>query len=69
MKVIIDGKTIEAEENKTILELARENGIYIPSLCDHAELAPFSGCCVLFRSKVRKDTHHHAVFMPKMAWL
>lgn len=44
MKVIIDGKTIEAEENKTILELARENGIYIPSLCDHAELAPFSGC-------------------------
>ena len=44
MKVIIDGKTIEAEENKTILELARENGIYIPSLCDHPGLAPFSGC-------------------------
>jgi len=49
MKVIIDGKTIEAEENKTILELARAG-------------------CVLFRSKVRKDTHHHAVFILKMEW-
>ena len=44
MNIIIDGKTIEAEENRTILELARENGIYIPSLCDHPGLAPFSGC-------------------------
>ena len=44
MKVIIDGKTIEAKEKKTILELARENGIFIPSLCDYPGLAPFSGC-------------------------
>jgi len=44
MKITIDGKTIELEERKTVLEVARENGIYIPSLCDHPRLTPFSGC-------------------------
>lgn len=44
MKVSIDGKEFEVEGKKTILEVARENGIFIPSLCDHSRLAPFSGC-------------------------
>lgn len=44
MKVIIDGKEFEAKARKTILDVARENGIYIPSLCDHPRLIPFSGC-------------------------
>ncbi len=44
MKIIIDGKTIEIEGKKTVLEAARENGISIPSLCDHPRLIPFSGC-------------------------
>lgn len=44
MKITIDGKHIETEENKTILEVARENDIFIPSLCDHPRLAPFTGC-------------------------
>jgi len=44
MKVIIDGNVIETERQQTILDVARENGIYIPSLCDHAELSPFTGC-------------------------
>jgi formate dehydrogenase alpha subunit len=44
MKIIIDGKEIEAEGKKTILEVARENDIFIPSLCDHPQLAPFTGC-------------------------
>jgi formate dehydrogenase alpha subunit len=44
MKVIIDGNVIEAERQQTILEVARENGIYIPSLCDHTDLSPFTGC-------------------------
>ncbi len=49
MNIIIDGKAIEAEERKTILEVARENNIYVPSLCDHSRLAPFTGCrlCVV----------------------
>jgi len=44
MKVLIDGQKIEVAEKKTILDVARANGIYIPSLCDHQLLQPFSGC-------------------------
>lgn len=56
MKIIIDGKEIEAEEKKTILEVARENQIFIPSLCDHPRLSPFTGCrlCIV-EIKGRKD--------------
>jgi len=44
MKIIIDNVPLEVEGRKTVLEIAREEGIYIPSLCDHARLAPFTGC-------------------------
>jgi len=44
MKVIIDGKKLEADGHKTILETARESDIFIPSLCDHPQLLPFGGC-------------------------
>lgn len=44
MIIIIDGKKIEVEEKRTILEVAREKGIFIPSLCDHPQLTPFGGC-------------------------
>jgi len=44
MKVTIDGKKIEVEGKRTILEVAREKGIFIPSLCDHPQLTPFGGC-------------------------
>jgi formate dehydrogenase alpha subunit len=44
MKVIIDGKQLEADGHKTLLETARENDIFIPSLCDHPQLTPFGGC-------------------------
>lgn len=44
MKIFIDGRAIPFEKKRTILDLARENGIYIPSLCDHPHLAPFAAC-------------------------
>jgi len=44
MKIILDGREIEAEGKQTILEVARENDIYIPSLCDHRQLESFAGC-------------------------
>ncbi|MBN1535248.1 MAG: molybdopterin-dependent oxidoreductase [Anaerolineales bacterium] len=44
--VFIDGKKIEYEGNKTLLEIARENNIYIPSLCYHPKLGPASMCRV-----------------------
>jgi len=44
MKITIDKKTIEVEGRTTVLEAAREHGIYIPSLCEHPRLEPFAAC-------------------------
>ncbi len=44
MRLNLNGKQVEFEGKKTILEVARENGVFIPSLCDYPELTPFSGC-------------------------
>ncbi len=40
----INGKEIETEDRKTILEAAQENGIYIPTLCYHSHLRPIGSC-------------------------
>ena len=40
----IDGREVQAEEGDTILEVARENGINIPALCYHEEVAPYGAC-------------------------
>jgi bidirectional [NiFe] hydrogenase diaphorase subunit len=42
--VTIDGRELQAEEGKTVLEVARENGIDIPALCHHEEVAPYGAC-------------------------
>jgi len=49
IKVIIDGKEFFANENQTILEVARENGIRIPFLCFHPDLEIKANCriCVV----------------------
>ena len=39
----IDGREVQAEEGATILEVARDNNIYIPALCYHEEVAPNGG--------------------------
>jgi len=44
--VKLNGKNIKTEGGKTILELARENGIEIPTLCHDEELKPFGSCWV-----------------------
>jgi NADH dehydrogenase/NADH:ubiquinone oxidoreductase subunit G len=36
VQIIVDGKTIEAGEGRTVLEACLDNGIYIPNLC-HVE--------------------------------
>src|SRR4051794_611213 len=42
--LVIDGKDIGARENETILEVARENGIWIPTLCQLDGLSLVGGC-------------------------
>jgi bidirectional [NiFe] hydrogenase diaphorase subunit len=45
----IDGQEIETEPGQTILEVAREHRIPIPTLCYHEALKPFAACrmCVV----------------------
>ena len=42
----IDGQQVTATEDMTLLDAAREHGIYIPTLCHHDSLAPFGACRV-----------------------
>ncbi len=42
--ITIDGKEVEASSGQTILEVAKENGIYIPTLC-HYEGTTNPGAC------------------------
>ena len=45
-KITIDGRELVFEQDKTLLQVARENGIYIPSLCYHEKTGPASKCRV-----------------------
>ena len=44
IKLTIDGKTVETEPGRTVLEAARDAGIYIPSLCSHPDLSATGQC-------------------------
>lgn len=40
----IDGIKVTVPANYTVLQAAREAGIYIPTLCYHEDLAPYGAC-------------------------
>lgn len=44
VRLTIDDVEVEAQEGETVLEAARRAGIYIPSLCYHQEVKPYSAC-------------------------
>jgi len=49
MKLTFDGRELSFKEGQTVLDVARENGIYIPTLCYHAKTGQASRCraCVV----------------------
>jgi len=49
VNITIDGQCIQAESGKTILQVAKEQGIHIPTLCYHKDLSPTGNCrmCVV----------------------
>ena len=51
----INGQTVQAKKNSTVLEAARAAGIYIPTLCYHPELSHEGACrlCVVEASGAR----------------
>jgi NADH-quinone oxidoreductase subunit G len=42
--VTIDGKVCESTFGKTILDIARENDIYIPTMCYLTKVQPIASC-------------------------
>lgn len=54
----INDLEIKSQDGKTILEVAKEKGIYIPTLCYHEALKPYGACrlCVVeMESNAKKD--------------
>jgi bidirectional [NiFe] hydrogenase diaphorase subunit len=44
VKLTVNGRNITAEEGTTILHAARDNNIYIPTLCENEAVAPYGAC-------------------------
>lgn len=44
VKLTINGREITAEEGTTLLHAARDNNIYIPTLCENEAVAPYGAC-------------------------
>jgi iron-only hydrogenase group A len=54
MYIKIDGKNYQAKKGQTILEVCRENKIFIPTLCQHDDLGPSEGVCRMCLVKTNK---------------
>ncbi len=60
VKLIINGRKVQAEAGTTILEAAQDNNIYIPTLCHHEEVTPY-GACRLCTVEVTKNGRQRLV--------
>ena len=61
IKLAINGKAITTEKERLVLEVARDAGIDIPTLCSHESLAPYGACrfCIVevaYRGRTRMQT-------------
>ena len=45
MKIRINGKLYDADQNETVLSVCKRNGIHVPALCAHPDLLPSEGVC------------------------
>ena len=51
IKITFDGKEVMAKEGQTIAQAARDNGVFLPTLCDYKSLPP-AGTCRICTVKV-----------------
>ncbi len=63
MIATINGKDIEFSDNQTVLDVAKANGHFIPTLCEMADLDHAPGTCrvCLVDIKRKGDSEHHIV--------
>lgn len=67
--VTIDGRTIQAPQGSTILEVARREGIHVPTLCYTHLLPPWKTAgCAWWRWKAKSNTRPRAARPFQMAW-
>ncbi len=52
VKITIDGHQYEAEEGQTLVDVIRNNGVFIPSLCYYPHIDPPLGTCRVCTAKV-----------------
>ena len=52
VNITIDGKIFQAEEGKNLMQVAKENGIFIPSLCYYEHIEPPLGSCRVCTCKI-----------------
>ena len=64
VELTIDGKRIRGRHGQTILEVADENGISIPTLCHHPKLPPTGVCRICVVDVGRPDRLETACTMP-----
>ncbi len=67
-KLIIDGQEFQAEEGQTVLEVARKNGIAIPTLCYHPVLEPYGGCRLCMVEVIRHGRSQLVTSCTYPAW-
>ena len=52
----IDNKEIEVPAGTSLIEAARQNGVYIPSLCYNSDLPHYSSCMVCAVRDIKANT-------------
>ncbi|MFO7677878.1 MAG: FAD-dependent oxidoreductase [Thermoplasmatota archaeon] len=52
--VIIDGREFDASPDETVLEVAKKNNIFIPTLCHHPSIDPYSSCRLCIVEVIQK---------------
>jgi len=52
----VDGRKVQAEEGQTVLDVARQNNIYIPTLCVNESVQPYGACrlCLVEATKGKR---------------
>ncbi len=44
LDMVINGRSVQGRKGQTVLEVCRENGIKVPTLCYHPNMPPYGGC-------------------------
>jgi len=69
MQITLDGKSVSAESGETILDVARREGIDIPTLCHLPEIKPLLTSCLVCLVKLNDRIPLSGKFVPSCAVL